>query len=556
MGYFFAQQHRIANLVAVMIFLVSTTLFLRSHTTLTESLIDDAFITFRYSANLAHGYGLVYNVDERVWGTTTPGFALILGVIGALTDPQNIPTAARVLNTVLMLVAGLAAALTVWRLLGNLLAASLIFALILLGPDAHYSSLAGMESPLFLALISLAFLTLASQRDHLAAVIVSSTILVRPEAVFLIGLLTLHWTWRWRFSPLPRLSTGQWAARLTLLLVPALVFFMIGWLYYGTPIPQTIIAKRAGLYPVKLTYTLNEVFERIGTRLMFLPEPIGISNTSKLAIVKFAVVVALLLTTFSASTVYLWRKANVLWVIPTFTLMMIGLFATSQTNLFEHYFAFYEPLLLVCWWLGLYIALRWIVARMPQTRLVNYLAAPVTAAALVPTLLLFPYRDTLQGRYSVIEPYQARLIAYRNLARQLAPLLPDGTVVLMPEIGELGFYMPDTYVLDSGGLVSKEAIVYFPVAPEQRIGASTGAIPPEMVKTYLPDMIITLDVFGDKGILDDPWFWEHYTSVVTIKGDWLPWNSEVLYVLSRNDFVAGMRLANRIDTAVYPSPKP
>src|SRR5215208_1233784 len=32
--------------------------------------IDDAFISFRYAANLAHGHGLVFNPGERVEGYT------------------------------------------------------------------------------------------------------------------------------------------------------------------------------------------------------------------------------------------------------------------------------------------------------------------------------------------------------------------------------------------------------------------------------------------------------------------------------------------------------
>jgi hypothetical protein len=39
---------------------------------------DDAFITYRYARNLATGRGFVYNEGERVLGTTTPLYAMIL----------------------------------------------------------------------------------------------------------------------------------------------------------------------------------------------------------------------------------------------------------------------------------------------------------------------------------------------------------------------------------------------------------------------------------------------------------------------------------------------
>src|SRR4030067_3215000 len=40
--------------------------------------IDDAYITFRYARNLLAGNGFVFNPGERVLGTTTPLFTLVL----------------------------------------------------------------------------------------------------------------------------------------------------------------------------------------------------------------------------------------------------------------------------------------------------------------------------------------------------------------------------------------------------------------------------------------------------------------------------------------------
>ena len=46
--------------------------------------IDDAFITFRYSRNLLEGNGFVYNVGNRVLGTTTPLFTILMATIGGI----------------------------------------------------------------------------------------------------------------------------------------------------------------------------------------------------------------------------------------------------------------------------------------------------------------------------------------------------------------------------------------------------------------------------------------------------------------------------------------
>ena len=42
---------------------------------------EDAYITFRYAENLASGNGFVFNSGEKVLGTTTPLFAMILALL-------------------------------------------------------------------------------------------------------------------------------------------------------------------------------------------------------------------------------------------------------------------------------------------------------------------------------------------------------------------------------------------------------------------------------------------------------------------------------------------
>ncbi len=58
-----SRQHSLVALALLLVALVHTWQF-RHHLT------DDAFISFRYLANLFAGHGLVYNPGERVWGYT------------------------------------------------------------------------------------------------------------------------------------------------------------------------------------------------------------------------------------------------------------------------------------------------------------------------------------------------------------------------------------------------------------------------------------------------------------------------------------------------------
>src|SRR6185369_12367260 len=50
-----------------------------------EKSFDDFYITYRYAWNLATGHGFVFNPGERVFGTTAPGFGLLLALLTRLT---------------------------------------------------------------------------------------------------------------------------------------------------------------------------------------------------------------------------------------------------------------------------------------------------------------------------------------------------------------------------------------------------------------------------------------------------------------------------------------
>lgn len=61
---------------------------------------DDAYITFRYAANLASGEGLVFNAGESVMGSTSPGHALIGALIYPLTSHSTFPALMSIMGCV------------------------------------------------------------------------------------------------------------------------------------------------------------------------------------------------------------------------------------------------------------------------------------------------------------------------------------------------------------------------------------------------------------------------------------------------------------------------
>jgi hypothetical protein len=193
--------------------------------------VDDVFITYRYADNLARGRGLVFNPGERVFGTTAPGMALLLGALAAtsrlaVNDLGTLATAATLVGIALLL---LRAAARGKRALEGLVAGSLLV------PAGGFWILQGSETPVAL-LVLLTAAALARRRPGLAGALAGLAVWLRPEAALGAGLLVLL-RWREERRPPWRLALAAGAV------IAAGV--LLAWLWFGDIVPGTLRSKRA-----------------------------------------------------------------------------------------------------------------------------------------------------------------------------------------------------------------------------------------------------------------------------------------------------------------------
>ncbi|HET9765963.1 MAG TPA: hypothetical protein VFS60_03895 [Thermoanaerobaculia bacterium] len=195
--------------------------------------IDDFFITYRYAQNLVAGDGLVFNPGEHAFGTTAPGYALLLGAAAALTRlPVHwLGEAATVLGLVLLALLG--AACSRDRLGEALLGGTLVVT------SGYLWLHHGGEVAVVLALLAAA--GCAAERrtmfaGMLAGVLAGLATWTRPDALVAAAALGgLLW---WRRRGLPW-GYAVVAAAIVLAGVAA------AWWWFGQPLPGTIAAKRA-----------------------------------------------------------------------------------------------------------------------------------------------------------------------------------------------------------------------------------------------------------------------------------------------------------------------
>ena len=455
---------------------------------------DDAYITFQYVRNLTSGLGFTYNPGERVLGTTTPlytlllsGLYLLLGRLGA-----SIITVSWALNAVLDGASAFLLIRLCRRLTGSRIVGLICGTLWALSNVSIAVSISGMETPLYVLLILTTLLLFLSGRFLAAALACSLVVLTRPDglllAISLLGYLAL----RERRRLLGPLSVGVAA------LVPWLAFAL---LYFGSPVATSVAAKNV-VYRVPpweaVRHFAHHWTTLIGLELHGIP----------------AYIFALPLT-----GLWLWGLALVsrrgrAAPAAIFPVLYLVAFAIANKPMFRWYFVPLEPFYL----LGLGAALHSFalrrLTRIPRT-LARALAAGALAAVMCAQLLSLnllpdPNRPWLTPKRVSV----ARETAYERVAEEINRTFPVDlhTTIATPEIGAFGYHSR-ARILDTTGLVSPEAIGYYPIDPALCPG--NYAIAPDLILDLRPEMVISLENFVRHGLLKDERFRASYTEAMS-----------------------------------------
>jgi arabinofuranosyltransferase len=217
----------------------------------TAWLSDDALISLRTVLNFTHGFGLRFNIDERVQTFTHPLWLFV--VTAAYYVTANVYFAAfasAVLTSVLAFWLAITRAASAWQ------AAAVVVILLFSRAFVDFST-SGLENPLSYVLLAWFVFTFAPAAGPGAGpaaprrtltrlwLITSLLYLSRPDAVVLVA---------------PMLLVAAWRLRKTDVLVPAIVGLLpaIAWtafavVYYGFPFPNTAYAKLTmGIDPAEL----------------------------------------------------------------------------------------------------------------------------------------------------------------------------------------------------------------------------------------------------------------------------------------------------------------
>ena len=390
---------------------------------------DDAFITFRYARQIALGNGFVYNLGERLDGTTSPLYALLLAAWAKIVP--NIVLGSKVLD----LAFAFAALLFVWqtlKLLGRSQAEQ-VGAILLLGLSSKLLSMEteGMEISLVLFLMAASWYAVVRRRFTWAGCLLGLLIWTRVDLFLwpvLLAAVTL-------LSDVK--ATLRMAGTAILTYLPWVIFAA---LYFGSPIPYTITAK----WVAYIQFDHSPLFNHFLTVVGYL-SPFTILTPAWLDILFVAI--TLVLAAYQA--VHTWRDRRLVILICFVLLEVIRLTVTRAT--FEN--RYFVPALWVTLILaGMAVGDLWgkVKAYQPAIR---WCCRIFLAAAL---LVGLSFGLTWAGdvRLSQTSRDENSLMAIGLWLHEYAPA---GSRVELEPLGYIGYYS-DLTMLDDVGLVTPAVV--------------------------------------------------------------------------------------------------
>lgn len=466
-----AQWWRVALYAALFLFLV----FL--HLSLAAYAADDAYIHFRIARNFLRFGAPYYNHHEAVMASSSSLWTVLLTLsLAVFSDP--------LLTTPLINAAISLANVLVWSaILRRGGARSLIvadsLAALLYGATTLVASIQLMETPLALALLGMAVLGLVDGRSW-AALPLACAVFCRLEVLVFVPCSAVYVLLR-RAREVRRFVIYA--------LLGTLPFIAYGYFYFGTVIPQTVVAKRV-IYSLRVSEVLVLALkEWVGEVLLFrYPALVAGWLVVTVGVILFAL--ARLARSSSATPASDGTVAagdpgrslapyTVLLLVPSALLFLA--YCLSRTFLFPWYTPLYAlPLLTYC-----------VISARMRGREALVLCVILLAPAL-PKLglnIVAPF-----GRPDLFAEFTngATVRRYLSIGHHIQANQPNATV-MAPEIGGLG-YAFEGILFDSAGLATPDALRHY--STEQTSTGMLGTVPPTFVAEKMPDFIVAPKTFA------------------------------------------------------------
>ena len=475
---------------------------------------DDAYMTFRVAKNFQDGFGLIYNLGDYYYVSTTVLWSMILGLFSIVfnSEPKNIFTP---LNYLL----DLANCYLVFQIIATqfqspfrAMFTSMLFAL---SWHNNISSFIGMESSFFTFLICLCGLSLinieSKPLNQITGSIASAlTFMTRPEGIFVAGSFALVAWIKLKKFPLKIVAY---------LSVLCSLFLIATFLYFGTVIPNAAVAKNLAYHRSSFQAVIGVLDHLVLT--IISSRSIGLIRVLLIAILSFLWFYGI------------WSEKNkpIVMMLGVLNSLTILFYTIGNPFIFEWYLTPLTISYCISIPAGfLALANKFTFANTPQIKsLIN-----TTLATTIIILGIFRYsvspfsfhfksgpggfqNSPLRiGETNEINPFlittlgpKEREEIYIEVANKYKSELTRDKIVMAPEFGAFGYYT-NSKIISSIGHNDPEMLQFLPVPKNEVAGGSTNAISFAMVDHFKPDYVLSLEVFIRNSLLKSEQFLDEY----------------------------------------------
>jgi hypothetical protein len=476
--------------------------------------IDDSYITFRYARNILAGQGFVYNPGERLLGTTTPLYTLLLSFAGRFlgNEQADFPFISLIVN-------GLADAITCCLLiklgqkLGSLTAGLATALAWSIAPFSVTFAIGGLETSLLVVFMVLFGYLYLLKRYLLCALIASFLLLIRPDTLILITPVILDRL----IGAFSHNSTHITLPEIAALIIPYGAWAIFALFYFGSPLPHSITAKTLAYHLPPLA-ALTRLLQHYATPFME-DATFGIP----------AIGIGLLLYPFASIIGCLRARKIISQSIPilVYPWLYFLVFSIANPLIFRWYLTPPLPFYMLSIFLGIEKILLDILkkANKPSSGF-HKTTSKIFQSAILLFLFVIPF--AFLARNWAIRPdhgltmpapmmswYKLELL-YQEASNFLNTRLKPGDIVAAGDVGVVG-YITNAPILDTVGLNSAITTRYYPL--DDKYYAINYAIPPDLILDTRPDYIVILEVYGRKGLLIDERFKNSYRLIKKIATD-------------------------------------
>ena len=377
---------------------------------------EDAYITFRYAENFANGFGLVYNIGERVYGTTTPIFAIMLGTFKLIGVPCVVS------SLFINLLAEGMTSLIIYKILkdnSNRVIAAIISLIYVFSPSNISWSILGMETAFFTSVIALSFFSFYKKKYFLALFLGFLSAIIRIDGLSVTLVILI--------SSLieKKLSVFK------MFLIPLTLF--IGWLtllyiYFGNFLPNAMIAKI-------IVYSYHQ--PSVLRNFKVIPEKFFIAGSYSSSILTIFFLIGAFL---------IFKRRNKLYpMIAWFFIYYLALIL-SKTNIFGWYLI--PPLFVYITISGVAIIFVFSYLMRFFNWNQNLLHAFIFLCVMFFSTITLPSKiNQISNEYKYQQNVRIRVGKYLN------KYTPVNSTVFVEAIGAIGYYS-DRYIYDDFALIS------------------------------------------------------------------------------------------------------